>query len=72
MFGELLLAIAEVFARRGDHGCGHAEAFGDFDCEAATRRAVDQTIGRRERLGLNPKAALTTPSVVDAYDFSES
>ena len=50
VLGQLLLAVAQVLARRGNDRWRHAQPRGDLDGQAAPRRAVHQTIGRRERL----------------------
>ena len=52
---------------------GHAQPRGDLDGQAAPWRSVDASeyVGANVS-GLKPNAALSTPSVVEAYDFSES
>ena len=55
MFRELLLAIAQVLARRSDHVRRQSQARRDLDGQTASGRSVHQPVGRRERLRLEPE-----------------
>ena len=55
VLGQLLLAVAQILARKGDHTRRHPEPCGDLDRETAARRSIHQSIGGCERLRREPE-----------------
>ena len=55
MLGEPRFVLREILARRRDDRGVEPEPGRDFEREAPPRRAVDQLIGRLERVGIEPE-----------------